>query len=106
MVVREVSVSDLQRILAKSPIPVILELCTKHPVCKDIQEHFDMLSKKFNGRVAFIRIDVAKYPQVLRLFNTDVPSYIAFDKGEILRIWYSPSPYQLTRIVQELSRLV
>ncbi len=106
MVVREVNLVDLQRIINGSPIPVILEICTKHPICRDIQEHFNALSKKFNGRVAFIRIDVEKHPEVLRIFGLSAPSYIAFDRGNVINAWYSPSPLQLTKIVRDLSRLL
>ena len=106
MVVREVNLTDLERIITNSPIPIILEICTHHPVCKTLQEHFDILSKKFNGKVAFLRIDVGKFPEILRVFNVSVPSYIAFDRGAVINAWYSPSPLQLTRIVKELSRIL
>ncbi|MGQ4891144.1 MAG: thioredoxin family protein [Candidatus Njordarchaeia archaeon] len=106
MVVREVNIIDLNAVLEKSPIPILLEICARHPICETIQSHFNELSKKFNGKIAFLRIDISRNPEVLKIFNVRIPTYIAFDRGRLLNAWYNPTPYQLTMIAKELSRLI
>ena len=105
MVVREVNLIDLNIILERSPIPILLEICARHPICETLQSHFDALSKKFNGKIAFLRIDISRNPEILKIFNVNIPTYIAFDSGQALNAWYNPTPYQLTMIAKELARL-
>lgn len=106
MVVREVDPLVLQKIIKNSPIPILLELCTKHPICEILQEHFSALSKRYNGKIAFLRVDIAKYPEILKVFNVRIPAYVAIDREVVLNIWYNPSPYQLTMIAKELSKIL
>ena len=105
MVVKEVTIIELNEILEKSPIPIILETCADHPICKTTREHFNQLSKKYNGRIAFLRININKQPEILKIFNIGIPAYIAFDRGQIINAWQNPTLYQLTNIVKEISRI-
>lgn len=106
MVVRKVNLRELQIIVAKSPIPVLLEIALNHPALNENREHFKELSKLYNGKIAFLTIDAEENPEILSILRVRPPAYVAFDRGGVLDVWYNPTPYQLTMIAKRLSRIV
>ena len=106
MVVRKVNLRELQVIIAHSPIPVLLEVSYNHPALEEVKKHFDELSKIYNGKIAFLRMDARENPEILHILRLKPPAYVAFDRGGVLDAWYNPTPYQLTLIAKRLSRIV
>ena len=106
MVVRKVNLRELQVIIAQSPIPVLLEVSYNHPALKEIKEHFNELSRIYNGKIVFLRMDAKENPEILNILRIRPPTYVAFDRGGVLDVWYNPTPYQLTMIAKRLSRIV
>ena len=106
MVVRKVNLRELQVIIAKSPVPVLLEVSYNHPALDELKSHFNELSKRYNGKLVFLRMDANENPEILNILRIRPPAYVAFDRGGVLDVWYNPSPYQLTMIAKRLSRVL
>lgn len=79
------SLDEYKNQVLKSDIPVVLDFWASYcTTCKDMFSTFDSLSKKFEGKIKFIKVDIDKSPELVKeLYVLKVPAFIVFKSGQI-----------------------
>jgi len=85
---RVISISqpdEFEKEVSNSKIPVILDFWAKHcPSCIHMLPSFESLSKKFYGKMKFVKIDTDKSEELVKkLYVLKVPSFIVYKNGQI-----------------------
>lgn len=108
MTVRNITtIPDLIRIVKESPIPIILEIVNNRTASSDLSGFYRQLSQLFEGKVGFLSVNIDRVPEILNIIRVQyLPTYVGFDKGEIVEALQSPYPLQLKHFVEMMSRLI
>jgi len=80
------SLDEYKKEVIESEAPVVLDFWANHcPTCKQMLPSFESLSKKFSGKMKFIKVDIDKAPELVKeLYILKVPSFIVFKEGQIV----------------------
>ncbi|KAI6120927.1 thioredoxin-like protein [Pisolithus croceorrhizus] len=74
--------------------------------CQRISPVFETLSKKF-GTIKFRKVNAEEQKQLSQELGIRVfPTFVVFQKGEIIRLKAGPNPIELQTLVQNASSLV
>jgi thioredoxin 1 len=89
MVLIHITNENFEEEVLESKIPVIIDFYANWCMpCKMMAPIFESLSKEYNGKVKFMKLDTEKFPQAAQNFNIQgIPALVLVDKSkEIGRI--------------------
>jgi len=102
-----VSEEDFDKEVLMSSIPVVVDFYADWcGPCRVLEPIMEMLAKKFEGTVKFVRVDVDSNQDLAAQYNVvSIPTVIFFSKGKIrdVVIGAAPANVYLARIEKLLS---
>jgi thioredoxin 1 len=90
--------------VTQADTPVAAEFYTQLcPTCKRVTPLFEQLSDDYSGRVKFVKVDIAKAPEIARRLPVlSVPSVLVFKGGqELERVTGYADQAKLVRLIDD-----
>lgn len=106
MAVAILTTSNFRREVLESDLPVIVDFYADWcGPCKQIAPAMDSLSKKWEGRVRFAKVDIDAHPEIARGYNiSSIPAVLRFENGEVANWSLGAKPAHLMESELRLTR--
>ncbi|MGC8687863.1 MAG: thioredoxin [Candidatus Micrarchaeia archaeon] len=85
MVVKDIEQSNFEEEVLKSNIPVVIDMWAEWcGPCRIYSPIFDELSKDYEGKIKFVRLNVDNNPEIAEKYNImSIPTTLVFVNGKV-----------------------